>query len=419
MGAGMGYVTIRSILVAAFVLRAGLAFGVQIWLDRQPGRTFVVAGDADGYWELGLRIARGDDYALHSPPRYVMRMPGYPLFLAGIISICGESLLAVRMVSAVVGTCAVWLVYLLGKELLSPRVALLGAGIQAISPLATGFSVLVLSETLFAAGLTLSLWLAARWLKSDGAAASCGTKLFPAVLTGVGVAIATYIRPSWLPALVVFAVAGVLRFGLRRAIVPSIACLAAGFLALLPWAARNHHVTGHWVWTTLWMGPSLYDGLNPDADGGSEMSFFDRDAVMTRRGMSEYEMNRWYRDRAIEFARNQPGKALQLIGRHAARYWSPVPNAEQFRSWPLAAAVAVFTVPLLLLGVVGTVSLRTKSDRVLLIAGPILAFGLLHLIFVGSLRYRLPAEYPFALAAAQGLVQCCARKFGTPQEGAR
>ena len=86
------------VLAVAFMLRAGLAFGLQAWLDDSVGRRFLIAGDADGYWELGRRLASGDEYSLYNPPRHVLRMPGFPALLAVAIRLVpGRPELAARL----------------------------------------------------------------------------------------------------------------------------------------------------------------------------------------------------------------------------------------------------------------------------------------------------------------------------------
>ncbi len=38
--------------------------------------TFLIEGDANGYWELAQHIAAGEDYSIYQPPRYILRTPG-------------------------------------------------------------------------------------------------------------------------------------------------------------------------------------------------------------------------------------------------------------------------------------------------------------------------------------------------------
>ena len=146
----------------------------------------------------------------------------------------------------------------------------------AISPAMLGFSVMILSETAFALGLVGSLWTLARLLKAAASERSLGKILGWACATGGFIAFATYMRPSWLPMAGIFPV-GLLLFGrFRREVFWGSAVLVATVaLAMLPWTLRNHRVTGHWVVTTLWSGPSLYDGLNPHATGESNMEFLE------------------------------------------------------------------------------------------------------------------------------------------------
>jgi hypothetical protein len=46
--------------------------------------------------------------------------------------------------------------------------------------------------------------------------------------------------------------------------------------------------------------------------------------------------------------------------------------------------------------------------------GPVLFFAALHAVFVGSQRYRLPAEYPLAVLAAAGWLEIL-RRFTKPK----
>ncbi|MBI5761364.1 MAG: glycosyltransferase family 39 protein, partial [Planctomycetales bacterium] len=145
------------VLAGAFVFRAGAAVGLQAWLDRTPPRLCLIAGDAEGYWELGRKLADGDEYSIYEPPRQVLRMPGFPLFLAGAMRLTGENHLAIRLLLAAVGTGACGLVYWLGRELFDHDIGLIASTIVAVSPTLIVFSVMFLSETLFAAALVACL----------------------------------------------------------------------------------------------------------------------------------------------------------------------------------------------------------------------------------------------------------------------
>src|SRR5579863_8814675 len=107
------------VLCAALALRCIAGIALDRWLKRQvPPRMCLIAGDAEGYWELAQKLASHRDYAIHEPPRRVMRMPGFPLLLALVMRLTGpDNVLAARIALAGVGTLACGLVYWLGREL--------------------------------------------------------------------------------------------------------------------------------------------------------------------------------------------------------------------------------------------------------------------------------------------------------------
>ena len=393
-------------LFVAFGLRLGLALAVQYEVSKTPGRLCLISGDAEGYWELAGKVAAGEPYSIYDPPRRLLRMPGFPILLAIPRLIFGDTPIAARLLLVFVGTLACGLTYWLGYELAGHAVGLLAAAYTAVSPTMALFSVLFLSEPAFAAAMLASLIAAAKLLKETHRTDELNQSTVRyAAAVGTLAGLATYMRPTWLlvaPGLAfLFLVSN--RAAIRsRVIVAGIICISLA-LTLAPWTIRNASITGHLIPTTLWVGPSLYDGLNPAATGDSNMQFFEDDRLLQT--MTEYEMDQEYRRRAWKFAAEQPDRAIWLALVKQVRYWSPAPNTPQFNH-PLIHAVAWLSfAPLMLLAVIGAWQMRGQMSVLVVTVGPILYFAALHLLFVGSLRYRLPAEYPLCVLSAVGFVR--------------
>ena len=410
------------ILTLALGLRLLAAVLVQQHVAQTPGRLCLIAGDAEGYWELGRQLARGQNYEIYQPPRRILRMPGFPALLAVSIALFGENVGIARMVLAVVGTLACGGVYWLGAELFDRNIGLIAAGLAAVSPTFVVSSVMMLSETAFALGLLLSLitltWLTrSQYLPGTSRSRSMGL----GILAGLTATVACYVRPSWLlfpPAAAGWLVIACVwdRVGssistLRNSRLLAAAALLLGMaLGLAPWICRNYLVTdGRIVPTTLWMGPSLYDGLNPKANGDSHMEFLQHDALYQTQ--SEFAVDQYYRHAAWTWAARNPGRVVELGWIKLQRYWNLWPNTPQFNHWLIKASLLLFLLPMFGLAVWGlirglgsvTSNALPWSWLLILTAGPILYFSGLHTIFVSSLRYRLPAEYPLLILTAVGL----------------
>ena len=100
---------------------------------------------------------------------------------------------------------------------------------------------------------------------------------------------------------------------------------------------------------------------------------------------------------------------LELAAVKAARFWSPWPNAEGFRSPALAVASALVTLPQFALLALGVWDRRRDRRALVLLAGPLLYVFALHLVFVSSMRYRIPAAVPALGLAAVGLKRVAVR----------
>ena len=186
-------------------------------------------------------------------------------------------------------------------------------------------------------------------------------------------------------------------------------------LVMTPWWLRSERLTGHFVPTTLQVGASLYDGLSERATGASDMRpVADFERLYRERHPAEddespaefeYRVDRRLRDAALGWLGTQPRAALRLAGIKFLRIWNIWPNEASFSAWPVRLAVAVTYVPLLILGLVGAVRTFRRGWPYWLCWFPAVYFTALHVVFVGSIRYRLPAMLGLIVLAA-GVATC-------------
>jgi 4-amino-4-deoxy-L-arabinose transferase-like glycosyltransferase len=384
------------ILAAAVGLR--LAAGAW-WQSRLPPGDKFGFGDSDSYWALGRTIADGKSYQYGDAQ--VFRTPGYPLVLAPLFWIGGDEPPPGWgfAESAVLGTAAVGGVYWLARNLFDRRAALIAAGIAAVYPGAISQGALVLSEAPFVplALVQLALWGLASRSKSRR------RTIWLSLATGIVAGLATLMRPSWLlftPLAVV--VAMVTSRDRKRSLILSMTTITGLIVAMLPWWIRNDHVTGHFVPTTLQVGASLYDGVRPGADGSSNMAFVEtlsadqrvRDSIANPPlppETFEYRLDQRMFESATVFVVNNPSRALNLAVTKFLRTWNIWPNEPGLRAWPLRLAVSATYVPLVILGIWGAIRFSKRGWPYVLCWLPVPYFALLHMVFVGSIRYREPA----------------------------
>ena len=161
--------------------------------------------------------------------------------------------------------------------------------------------------------------------------------------------------------------------------------------------------------TTLQVGASLYDGLNPNATGASNMDFVPDFAAYERCGSAatqdtlELRLDRRLRDEAVAWTLAHPGRALQLAGIKFLRMWNLWPNEPRLSRWPIRLAVLFTYTPLLIFAIIGAVRTLTWGWPYILCWLPAVYFTLLHMVFVSSIRYREPAMLALLALASGGI----------------
>ena len=402
-------------LLVALALRLGWG------LTRGSGDAAIdVLPDQREYLSLASNLLHGQGLSLldrrFNDQVFAFRMPGYPVFLAA----WGARPRIARAVQAVVDTSTVLAIYLLALLLVpEPRGAttgLLAAWMIALNPYLVYFSGLLLSETLFTAMLVWAMYL---MVLGGGGQSGSWSKTFVwlsgcAILAG-----SILVRPSAIALGVLLALAaaivnrnGAHAYQQTKAAAPSRWPLPAGAtmvllaaVTLTPWTLRNFRDLGRWVLLDTNSGFTLYDGYNPEATGGSDQSFIDREPQLQVLG--EVDRSEYLSAKAREYAVAHPAQCAWLGLAKLGRFWSPVPLSSEYaqtRYWLVGLCYAIPMDVLILSGLLwGNLSRAVKF----FLLAPALYFSIVHTLTVGSLRYRMPAEPPLALLAASAIVAGC------------
>ena len=148
------------ILIVAAALRLALLAGA--WGQRE--RLFTP--DSHDYDQLARAMIERGEFTRTGQPE-IFRTPGYPAFVAGIYWLSGNSAFAVAGAGIVLDTALCLLTFLLGRELISQRVGLVAAAIQAISPVAIVSSVRLLSGGPFALLVTAALLMLIKCIRTS------------------------------------------------------------------------------------------------------------------------------------------------------------------------------------------------------------------------------------------------------------
>ena len=336
---------------------------------------------------------------------YAFRMPGYPAFVAA----CGGNVRAVRIFQAIIDTSTVLATFLLGGLLLRQPmrwVGIFAAAVVAFNPFLIYFTGLILSETLFTAML---VWGMVLIIAGHGGRGPWRRNLIW-LAGGVLLCLSVLVRPSAIALPILLAILAPFanrsvgrsyqdvlenRVGLLP---PGIVIVAILLLCLLPWAVRNRTVMGRWIWLDTNSGFSLYDGYNPDATGGSDQRFIEREPLLL--ATSELGRDEYLSQKAVEYAREHPGRVWQLMLAKLGRTWSPMPLSSEYGQPRLRLISLVYVIPFDILVLAGLLWGTLPRPAKAFLLAPAIYLTVVHALTIGSLRYRIPADPPMAVIAA-------------------
>lgn len=382
---------LAAIWAAAVIAR--LAF---IWLEP---KTAPVADET--MWLMALTRIRAAHFSPFSNFP-IFNPPLYPYFLAATHAAFG-SLLAIKVAQALVSSLLIPAVYRVALKVFGGRSAVAAACFAAFYPELIWYSAHFWCETLF---LSILWWAIERALSTDETS-SVRTAAFAGALFGL--AVLTRETILYLIPLVAIWLAWA---SPRKRPALAFTLLAATFVVVAPWTARNWIQFGAFIPVSTGGGLNLYQGNASISRGEVYNEYYENEGKV--------EQYRWARAAGIRaILKRQPGwifekirdegprlaelDSLALI--HLRRRAYEAPTCGVYRG---VAAIVVLPWILIALGALSAVARMRVNRKTVFLVGLLLAYLLLHLATHGFSRYRLPV-LPVFLIFAAALVELEAR----------
>jgi 4-amino-4-deoxy-L-arabinose transferase-like glycosyltransferase len=250
----------------------------------------------------------------HSPtnnPDLLGHPPGYPIILALINRVAGESDTAIQVFQTICDSVAAVMVLLIAAELFPFAVAVIAGLMAALSPQFSWNSLLLLPDTLAVVPILFAVYLVVRSIKNPRLIAMLGA--------GVLIGLSCWLRANGLLLAPFLLLMIPLVFGRKQRLRPALTLLGGAILVIAPLTIRNAVVFGHFIPVSLGAGQTLIEGIaDYDADKrfdlpDTDMELIRGEAEASRR--PEYASSLFTPD-GIERDRARLGRGAAVIRAH-------------------------------------------------------------------------------------------------------
>jgi len=388
--------------VAAF---AALAFLVGCAVAVRSGTTLGYSDEQD-YVTLARHLADGLGFTANGRTPTAFRPPAWPSTLA-VVDFLGGGIVASRFVGVAFFSTTVVMLYALVKRIAGSDAGLLAAALLTCYPLSLYTATTLYTESQSMLLVTVGLLTvviadaAAEPAEGVGWAAASGACFGLLGLTAPAYLIVVAIVVVWLL--------------WRRCSFRRIAILAAPLVVVLSiplvaWGVRNEVAIGSFVPVSTNGGLNLLLGNNPNATPttGVNADISEYITTVRRRDLGEVEADRYFREQAVEWIRDDPGSAAVLYAGKLANFFNFRSNvvSESQQSGLTDALGALTYYPLLLLFVVRLAMFRSLPlvrGEGLLVAS-YLGYAVTAAIFFTRIRFRVPVDQLMIAVVACGVV---------------
>jgi hypothetical protein len=238
-----------------------LAVGVRLfhWQDNRPIFPKLFTSMVEQYKSNARLLLNGNITGFitgPSPPgdaSILTHPPGYPIIIAAISEVFGESDAAMRLFQIVVDAGAAMLIFLIAAELLPVRAAAITGALAALSPQLTYYSLILIPDAVATLPVLLALYFIIRTKKSNS--------FRGVVAAGVLVGVSCWLRSNALLLAPTLALVLFLIMDRGRRLRYAATLVAAVILVISPITIRNLVVFHHFIPLSLGAGITLVEGI--------------------------------------------------------------------------------------------------------------------------------------------------------------
>lgn len=337
----------------------------------------LVFPDEERYWCQINNLL--ESYTFYCKTSYAHDMPFAAVIMAVFLKVSGAGLLALRLFLALISSILIYIVAKFTKLFSeNPIAPVLAGAIVAVYPFFIFYSSLILSESIFTLISMGYFYYVFKAAKDDW--------VYLGVLSGLG-----YLtRPTLLffyPIIWIWLMV-VGKFSAKRIAL----IITLTMVVISPWLVRNYKHFDTVVIATASTGHVLWEGNNPwNKTGGvaqPDWKYLDDMPLH----LTELERDKWKKRQAIEYISSNPLNFFVDSLKKFSRFWHLWPNNARYNQGVYFWLSLLSFGPILAGAIAGLWLLRNHWRTMGLLWLFFAYYTLLHMVTIGSIRYRLPLE---------------------------
>lgn len=332
-------------------------------------------------------------------------------FIYKIFNNVENTIICIRVTQSLMLVLQAFLIYKISLMLFKDRsIAIVSFSIVLFYPFFIFYQALLLSETIFITILLLAFYFIYRWYNTGF------TLDYNFIFANIFLTFSLYSKGtlSYFPPLLITIFYFLNKYDIKNTLKIFVFSILIFIIVMSSWWIRNYKIFGSFVPFTTSSYSNLYLGANEfNTDAGVSWAKYKKlDFVNNAMSIeNELERNEAFKQKALEFIKNDTSQYMNLMWLKFKRFYNFTINAKKYDklsynllsifSYGLVVVFALLTSLLLIK--------RWKEFSAIYLM--ITYFTFIHIIFIASIRYRLPIEQLFILLSSYSIIYCKRKIF--------